>query len=141
MNVDVCPTVLDFAGVDIPDSVQGRSLRPLMAAPTPPTNWRRSAYYAYYEDSWRLRDRPAEEMAEPGFQYFTPHRVGPHRGVRTERYKLIQYFSEGDYWELFDLETDPDELDNRYADPACAGVVTELQAELTRLRQQYGDTG
>ena len=34
-------------------------------------------------------------MAEPSFQYFTPHRVGPHRGVRTKRYKLIEYYSEG----------------------------------------------
>ena len=79
-------------------------------------------------------------MSEPSFQYFTPHRIGPHRGVRTERYKLIEYYSEGDYWELFDLETDPDELKNRYGDPAYDAIVADLKQELQRLREQYQDT-
>ena len=141
MNVDVCPTILDFAGVDLPASVQGRSLRPLMSGEDP-VDWRQSVYYAYYEDSWRLRDRPQTEMAEPGFQYFTPHRVGPHRGVRTSRYKLIEYFAEGpDVWELFDLERDPDELVNRYGDPGRQPLVTELKAELRHLQDQYDDRG
>ena len=81
-------------------------------------------------------------MAEPGFQYFTPHRVGPHRGVRTSRYKLIEYFAEGpDVWELFDLERDPDELVNLYGDPGRQPLVTELKAELRHLQDQYDDRG
>jgi hypothetical protein len=79
-------------------------------------------------------------MAEPGFAYFTPHRIGPHRGVRTAHDKLIEYFSEGDYWEYFDLTSDPLELRNRYEDPACQDRVQALKAELARLRQEYGDT-
>jgi arylsulfatase A-like enzyme len=142
MNVDICPTILDFAGIDIPSAVQGRSLRPLMADSGTPTpqHWRESVYYAYYEDSWRLRDRPQSEMAEPGFQYFTPHRIGPHRGVRSSRYKLIEYFGEGPHvWEFFDLQVDPDELVNRYDDPASQHLVARLKEELRRLRQQYDD--
>ena len=47
--------------------MQGRSLLPLMAGEETPADWRRCVYYAYYEDSWRWRDQPAAQMAEPGF--------------------------------------------------------------------------
>ena len=76
-------------------------------------------------------------MAEP-YRYFTPHRIGPHRGVRTDRYKLIEYYGEGDYWEFFDLREDPDELHNRYDDPQFAKRVAELKEELYGLRRHYG---
>lgn len=138
MNVDFAPTILDFAGVEIPATMQGRSLRPLLEGKQPP-DWRESVYYAYYENSWELVGKGDEAMAEP-YKYFTPHRIGPHRGVRTQRYKLIDYYAEGDYWELFDLEEDPDELRNLYGDPAYAAVQRKLHEELERLRQQYKDS-
>ncbi len=137
-NIDFAPTMLDFAGVAIPESMQGRSLRPLLEGKAP-ADWRKSAYYAYYENSWLLRGKSKEEMSDPSFQYFTPHRVSPHRGVRTDRYKLIEYYSEGDYWELFDLQADPNELKNVYGAPAMAKVTADLKKELTRLRTQYRD--
>ena len=42
-------------------------------------------------------------------------------------------------WELFDLEKDPQEINNVYADPAYAGVVVELKAELEQLRAELED--
>lgn len=138
LNIDFAPTILDFAGLPIPETMQGRSLRPLLEGSAPP-DWRRSMYYAYFENSWALRGKGKEALSDPNFQYFTAHRVGPHRGVRTERYKLIQYYSEGDYWELFDLQTDPNELKNLYGDPAYARLSEELKQELARLRTQYKD--
>ena len=59
--------------------------------------------------------------------------------MRTDRYKLIEYYAEGDYWELFDLQEDPNELRNVYDDAAYADLVVELKAELRRLQVQYGD--
>jgi len=67
--------------------------------------------------------------------------VGPHRGVRTDRYKLIEYYGEGDSWELFDLQQDPDDVHNLYAEPGHADLIQELQAELARLRDHYGERG
>jgi len=139
LNIDLAPTILDFAGLPIPESMQGRSLRPLLEGGAP-SDWRRSIYYAYFENSWALRGKAKEAFSDPGFQYFTAHRVGPHRGVRTERYKLIHYYSEGDYWELFDLETDPHELRNLYGDPTYGGLREKLKQELARLREQYRDS-
>ncbi len=54
------------------------------------------------------------------------HRVQPHYGVRTERYKLIHYYYDIDTWELFDLESDPNELTNLYNNADYAEVVAEL---------------
>ena len=139
MNIDFAPTILDIADIPLPPTAQGRSLCPLVEG-TSPDDWRDSVYYAYYENSWELHGQGGAAMAEASFRYFTPHRIGPHRGVRTERYKLIEYWGEGDYWELFDLEEDPDERTNRYGDPTCAHLVAELKEQLKKLRQSYGDT-
>jgi arylsulfatase A-like enzyme len=136
MNVDFAPTILDLAGVDVPNAMQGESLRPVLEGRE--VDWRKSVYYAYYENSWVLHGQGDDAMAEP-YQYFTPHRIGPHRGVRTEQYKLIEYYGEGDYWEMFDLKSDPNELKNVYCDPHYSEIVTELKRELQRLRHQYGD--
>jgi arylsulfatase A-like enzyme len=138
MNIDFAPTILDYAGVEIPSSMQGRSLRPVLEGETP-TDWRKSVYYSYYDDSWKLRGVAKEAMADPSFEYFTPHRVGPHRGVRTARHTLIEYYGEGDYWELFDLERDPDQVRNVYSDPGYADVSARLKQELRSLQETYGD--
>lgn len=118
LNVDIAPTLLDFAGVSIPSDMQGRSLRPLLRGETP-KGWRTAFYYRYYE-------------------YPGPHRVLPHYGIRTERYKLVHYPTTGE-WELFDLQVDPNETCNHCGDPKYAKVVEELQSLLGRLKAEVGD--
>jgi len=115
-NLDYAPTMLDACGVPVPDDMQGASLVPLLKGETP-ADWRKSVYYHYYE-------HPAVHMV---------HR---HYGVRTDRYKLI-YFYTLDEWELFDLDKDPHELRSVYADPAYAKTVADLKTELERLRKLY----
>ena len=115
-NLDFAQTFLELAGVEAPPEMQGRSIVPLLRGETP-ADWRRSIYYHYYE-------YPAEHM------------VQRHYDVRTDRYKLIHNYQQGE-WELFDLERDPDELRSVYDDPAYASVRAELAAELARLRALY----
>jgi arylsulfatase A-like enzyme len=138
VNVDFAPTILDFAGLRIPEAMQGKSLRPLLEGRSVP-DWRRSVYYTYYENSWAMRDAIKQNPTDPTFQYLTPHRVPPHRGVRTERYKLIEYYGEDNYSELFDLQRDPHELKNVYGDRSHRQVASDLKKELLRLRRQYND--
>ena len=141
-NVDIAPTILDIAGLPVPEVMHGRSLKPLMEG-RPPDDWRDSVYYAYYEDSWRMyRDMAKESINDQTYtKYFTAHRVGPHRGVRTGRYKLIEYYTEGDYWELFDLSADPHEVNNLYGQPGFDDITKELMRELRRLQGLYGVAG
>lgn len=137
MNIDYAVTILDAAGIEPPATCQGTSLLPLVRGQHP-DDWRYAVYYHYYEDSWELQGKGDDAMAEP-YAYFIPHRIGPHRGVCTDRYKLIEYYGEGDYWELFDLELDPKELVNRYEDSGYEAVLVDMKARLTSIRSRYGD--
>ncbi|MDQ3937892.1 MAG: sulfatase, partial [Chloroflexota bacterium] len=133
LNIDFGPTFLDYAGVAVPEFMQGRSLRPVLLADQPP-DWRTSIYYRY----WVHHD--------------VAHHVWAHYGLRTHRHKLVYYYAEpcgtpGAHdeprtpeWELFDLDADPFELNSVYGDPAYADVVRELKRELRRLQQEVGDT-
>lgn len=120
LNLDFAPTFLDFAGLEKPTEMQGCSIRSLLQGKTP-ADWRTSIYYHYYE-------------------YPAVHMVKRHYGVRTQRYKLIHFYHDIDAWELFDLEKDPDELNNVYGKSEYADVTKELKTELSRLRKKYGDT-
>jgi arylsulfatase A-like enzyme len=119
--------------------MQGESFKPLLEKGD--VEWRNSIFYSYYENSWALRDVSRSEMSDPSFNYFTAHRIGPHRGVRTDRFKLIEFYSKSDYWEFFDLEKDPNEVRNAYTDPEYASEIAELKIELRRLQKQYKDIG
>ncbi|MBC8230929.1 sulfatase [bacterium] len=131
LNVDFAPTFLDYAGIDIPEQMQGTSFRPLLNSQTP-EDWQTSMYYRYW-------------------MHLAHHYVSAHYGVRTLRYKLIYYYgdalgqpgavdeSKEPEWELFDLEKDPYEMNSVYNDPEYAGVVKELKVELRRLQEEVGD--
>jgi hypothetical protein len=68
----------------------------------------------------------------------------PSYGIRTERYKLIYYYTINQ-WELFDLQKDPDEMENLFLKggieikPGYEDVLKELLPELIRLRKYYKD--
>ena len=62
----------------------------------------------------------------------------PHWGIRTERFKGIEYPLTGTQ-ELYDLESDPTEMHNRAKDPELRPSAEGLQRQLALLRKQYGD--
>jgi len=120
MNLDFAPTFLDYAGVSVPEDIQGKSFRKVMEGETP-EDWREAVYYHYYE-------------------YPAVHSVKRHYGVRTDRYKLIHFYYDIDEWELYDLQNDPDEMNNIINDPENAALVNELKEVLQKLQDQYGDS-
>ena len=81
-----------------------------------PADWRQSLYYAYYGEN--------------------THHVAPHDGVRTARYKLI-YLPQSREWQLFDLQTDPQELRSVHDDPASVGILADMKQIYQKLRAQY----
>jgi arylsulfatase A-like enzyme len=124
-NLDFAPTFVELAGLEPSEELQGMSLLPLFRRPAadgnPPATWRKSIYYHYYE--------------YPGV-----HAVKRHYGVYDGRYKLIHFYNDIDEWELFDLQSDPQEMHNVYDNPAYTSILLDLQAELKRLQEQYQDT-
>ena len=117
-NIDFAPTFLELAGVRVPEEMHGISLVPLLKGEKLD---RKSLFYHFYE-------YPAEHM------------VMRHFGVRTERYKLIRFYGDGEFYELYDLENDPAELHNLYGKPEYENLADSLKVELARLREEYGDT-
>ena len=117
-NLDYASTFLEMAGAPVPADLQGRSLVPLLKGDTP-ADWRDAIYYHYYE--------------YPGF-----HMVARHRGVRTDRFKLIHFY-QFDEWEFYDLEADPQELRSQYENPVYAAEVAALKKRLEELRVHYAD--
>jgi arylsulfatase A-like enzyme len=116
-NLDHAETLLDIAGVPADPSMQGKSYLPILHGQTP-TDWRKGFYYHYYE--------------HPG-----PHNVAKQYGVITDRYKLVFFYEpEMNYWELFDLKTDPHELKSVYNDPAYADVQKDMHQRLDKLREE-----
>jgi arylsulfatase A-like enzyme len=96
LNLDMAPTLLQMAGLPVPVGMQGKSMLPL--AEGEKISWRQDWLYEYYE--------------YPGFE-----NVRPCRGVRTARYKYIEFFIDPKEYELYDLEKDPDEINNLYGKP------------------------
>jgi arylsulfatase A-like enzyme len=126
VSIDNAPTALDLAGLPIPEQMQGKSLKPVLEGNTP-QDWQKSFYYHYYEF------------------YDSEHWVLPHYGVRTDRYKLISYYTVNE-WELFDLQKDPDEMESLFewsgykVHPGYEEIVQDLVAQLKALREKYKDT-
>lgn len=118
-NLDFAPTFLDYAGVEIPGDIQGESFRKIVNGTS--DKWRDAIYYTYYE-------------------YPGAHSVKRHYGVRTDRYKLIHFYYDVDEWELYDLQTDPAEMNSVYDDPAYADVREMMHKKLEELRAKYGDS-
>lgn len=122
-NIDFAPTLIDFAGAKIPTEMQGESFKSLL---TGGKYDRKSLYYRYYETKKDL------------------HNVMKHLGVKQERYKLICFFdnTKADsyhYWELYDLQNDPRELNNIYGKVGMEKITKSLKGEIIRLAAQYND--
>ena len=119
-NIDFAPTLLEMAGVPIPEKVQGNSFFKILKGQAS-NDWRQSMYYHYYE-----------------YPYY--HRVQPHYGIRNQRFKLIHFYYNIDTWEFYDLENDPSEMNNLINNPAHASTISSLKSELYQLKESYGNT-
>ena len=121
MNVDFAPTFLDFAGIEIPSDIQGASLKPVLVNEgKTPADWRKAAYYHYYE-------YPAE------------HSVKRHYGIRTQDFKLIHFYNDIDEWEMYDMKADPREMNNIFGKAEYAKKQKELMQLLEETQKQYKD--
>ena len=129
-NLDFAPTILEAAGAPVPVGMQGVSLVPLlrslgqMPAGTPDSSAFRDAVYYRFEESKGA------------------HTVPRHEGVATARWKLIRFLDlvdeTGDpVLELYDLQTDPDEMHDLSRDPAHAAEKEWMLARLDALRHEY----
>lgn len=129
-NIDFAPTLIDLAGVEIPQEMQGKSLKALLEGNTP-GDWRDAIYYQYW-------------------QHLLHRNVTAHYGIRTKTHKLIYFHGQPlgmtNYpavepdWELFDLINDPAEMNNIYYKEENAELVKHLKQKMLDLKEYYDCT-
>jgi arylsulfatase A-like enzyme len=127
VNVDIARTVIEYAQLPADTEMHGMSWAPILSTTTSSTPsdgnmpaWRDAVYYHYYQSGgW--------------------HTVKRHFGVRTATHKLLCYYDKGE-WELYDLERDPEEVQNIYADPGNAELVESMKAKLKTEMIAVNDT-
>ena len=119
-NIDLAPTLLELADIEIPAEIDGQSFANLLSKQAPPEPNRNELLYEYY---W-----------EPAFPQ-TPTVFA----LRTERYKLIQYHGIWDQDELYDLKSDPQEMQNLIGRPEHQQRVKQMRQRLyQKLKQSDG---
>lgn len=141
-NTDFAPTMIDMAGGQVPEYMQGSSFKSILETGEEPKGWKQDTYYRYWMHMAHKHNNPA------------------HFGIRTKEYKLIFYYgrdykvrnnearewahnpaSMSDFvtpvaWEFYDLKNDPDEMDNRYNDKKYATIIAGLKTRLKELRKE-----
>lgn len=115
LNVDVAPTILEMAGIDVPDYMQGRSMLPLFNR-TGDVEWRDSYLYEYFVDD--------------AYPYAGPTMTA----IRTDSFKLIDSDLKDDIDELYDLKNDPGEMFNLINNPEYDVIEGILRKKLDSLK-------
>lgn len=106
LNLDLAPSILDYAGISIPAHYQGKSLKGIVEGEKP-GSWRKSYFVEHQMENKQI----------PKWE-----------GIRTERFVYAHYY-EKDYEFLHDLQKDPQQLKNLINDPEYAKILKELREE------------
>lgn len=141
-NTDFAPTMIELAGGEVPNYMQGSSFKEILETGAEPEGWKQETYYRYWMHMAHQHNNPA------------------HFGIRTKDYKLIFFYgrdylkrntnaqewahhpsSMSDFetppaWEFYDLKKDPNEMDNKYGDDNYASVISDLKSRLKKLREE-----
>ena len=118
LNIDIAPTILDIANVEIPKYMQGESMKKLLEGKHQ-KKWRKEILFEYYLDTY--------------WPYAGPNQIA----VRTNKYKLIDNFLKNDIDELYDLENDPGEMVNLINSPEHQSIQKKLRDTAEDLKKKY----
>ena len=131
-NTDFAPMLLDYAGVMTPESMQGHSFRSIMETGQEPADWRQASYYRYW-------------------MHMKHHYNPAHFGIRTKEWKLIFFYGVDEKlgkgaaptppaWELYNIKSDPLEMNNLYGDPQYTKIADRLKQQLEATRAKVKDS-
>ncbi len=118
LSIDLAPTILDLADIEIPSSMQGRSLMPLIRGEA--NQWRSSWYYEHVYNT----NPPRSPIVKT-------------EGVRTKRWKYVRYPDvDPPYEQLFDLQVDPLERANLASLPTQSDRLTAFRSQCDNYRRE-----
>ncbi len=130
-HIDLVPTLLDLIGEDIPDALQGKSLQPVMKGDADLSE--NDVFAQWNGTSEEIEDRFL------GSAEINRMLALPWRSVITpDRWKLN--LCAGDQCELYDLNSDPHEMNNLFNDPAQADRIRDMAARIRIWQHETNDT-
>jgi len=143
-NVDVLPTLLEYAGFSIPDNIEGVSFNKFIAGELK-VSPRRSSFAQYTADM--KRDNQSRTVISGKYQlirYFDAGRsVGYPLNISPSRFAahIERENTTGSrpYFQLYNIEDDPFELADIGADKANAEIVVKLSKELMGWMKSVND--
>ncbi len=146
-NTDFAPTLIEMAGGEAPEYMQGKSFKRILESGTEPADWQQATYYRYWMHLAHRHQNPA------------------HFGIRTKTHKLIffygRYYIDTDdpkadwnknnwgndftnhtppAWEFYDLKNDPKEMNNLYGQPEHEAIISNLKDQLIAMRKELNET-
>ena len=124
-NVDLAPTFMGLAGVKPPASVDGQGLLSLLQGDVPP-RWRQTVLIEHHH--------PDTPNGDPDRQTMSSGNPPSYEALRTTTELYVEYLDGEREW--YDLTTDPNELDNRYAElsPVRRALLHDRLARLAACR-------
>ncbi len=153
-NIDYAPTFLDLAGIKKPSEMPGRSLLPVFDNGDNVKNWRTSIYYHYYDYPTYHMVRKHDGVRTDRYKLIHFYGKGGTDAIQENKYQRqpgtreyrggkylesLGYFEPKDstvnYTELYDLQTDPHELNNIFGKPGYDKITKQLQRELDKYRK------
>ncbi|AWX43704.1 putative sulfatase YidJ [Flagellimonas maritima] len=120
LNIDIAPTILSYAGIQLPEQMQGKDLSELIDGKN--NNWRNEFFY--------------EHIWESSEAYYIPSTEGVVSGDK----KYMKYFMNRDttdviFEELYDLSKDPKEINNLIGKPEANGLEMALRKKYVALKK------
>ena len=151
-NIDFAPTFLNLAGVKQTKKMTGRSLVPLFAS-NAVKNWRKDLYYHYYDYPTFHLVRKHDGVRTERYKLIHFYGKGEKEDAAQNKYQMIpgtrenrvfNWLSSGNYfqndgpvnyYELYDLQADPTELNNIYGKPGTEKITRQLMKTLVNYRK------
>ena len=116
LNIDLAPTILDLAGIKIPPSMQGKTIKPIL-----------QSHQAAGRKYWLYEHFPVFPIPIPGIT-----------AIRTPQYKFIEYQNDLRPKEVFDLRRDPREQNNIINTKEGKNIAEKLKQTLEQLKKSTG---
>ena len=138
-SVDVAPTILSLAGLEVPEIMKGLDLSRILNGTQDMSQWRDAVLIEnlFLQELHRATTKKIHDIPALNDEIMAENRSYRTRGVRTERFKYFKYYEHDPVIEeLYDLDTDPSEMNNLISNPEYAEVLSDLRKQTEELYTQ-----